>query len=119
MSKFKPWNAYRSARDLANLIFEVSKQFPKEEKYSLTDQVRRSSRSVCANLAESFGKRRYPRHFISKLTDAISENHETEVWIDFAHDNKYIGLDTHTHLTEKVIQTSKLLYYMLKNPNQY
>jgi len=65
-------------------IFEVSKLFPTEEKYSLTDQIRRSSRSVCANIAEGWRKRRYPNAFISKLSDADSEAAETQVWLEFA-----------------------------------
>lgn len=65
-------------------IFELSKKFPAEEKYSLTDQIKRSSRSVCTNIAEAYRKRRYPAHFVSKLSDADMENSETNVWIEFA-----------------------------------
>jgi four helix bundle protein len=75
---------YRRAFEAAMDVFEVSKRFPKEETYSLTDQVRRSSRSVCANLAEAWRKRRYPAAFISKLSDAGTEAAETQVWIEFA-----------------------------------
>jgi four helix bundle protein len=82
MSKFKELLVYQIAFQQATEIFEISKKFPREEKYSLTDQIRRSSRSVCANIAESYRKRRYQLHF-SKLTDADAENSET-VWLDFA-----------------------------------
>ena len=81
---FKKLLAYQKAFDLAMSIYEVSKSFPKEETYSLTNQVRRSPRSVNANISEAYRKRRYPRHYISKLTDADGENSETSTWLDFA-----------------------------------
>ncbi|SFZ89217.1 four helix bundle protein [Flaviramulus basaltis] len=87
---FKELLAYKKSFDLAMLIFEISKTFPKEETYSLTDQIRRSSRSVCANISEAYRKRKYPKHFISKLTDADGENLETNTWLDFALGCKYI-----------------------------
>jgi len=79
-------------------IFEISKRFPKEETYSLTDQIRRSSRSVCSNQAEAFRKRRYPKSFISKLSDSESEAAETQTWLDFANNCKYITSDEHKEL---------------------
>ena len=94
MSSFKDLIVYIKAFSLSMEIFEVSKGFPKEEKYALTDQVRRSSRSVCANIGEAYRKRRYPAHFISKLTDSDAENSETQVWIDFAFACKYIVENT-------------------------
>lgn len=81
---FRELIAYRKSFVLSMEIFHLSKSFPKEKKYSLTDQVRRSSRSVCANLAEAYRKRRYVNHFISKLTDCDAENSETNVWLEFA-----------------------------------
>ena len=81
---------YQKAFDVAMQLFELSKAFPKEETYSLTDQMRRSSRSVCANLAEAWRKRRYEAHFISKLSDSESEAAETQVWIEFAVKCKYM-----------------------------
>src|SRR5260370_32144872 len=81
---------YRLAFDTAMTIFKLSKRFPKEETYSLTDQVRRSSRSVCANLAEAWRKRRYEGSFVSKLSDAESESAETQVWIEFAVKCEYL-----------------------------
>jgi len=77
---------YQTAYKLAMEIFHLSRGFPREELYSLTDQIRRSSRSVAANIAEGFRKRRYPNHFISKLTDCDAEATETQVWLDFAFD---------------------------------
>ncbi|CAC9975672.1 hypothetical protein FLAPXU55_03388 [Flavobacterium panici] len=80
---FKELLAYKKSFELAMEIFEISKTFPKEETYSLTDQIRRSSRSVTANIAESYRKRRYVNHFISKLTDSDAENSETSTWLEF------------------------------------
>jgi len=82
---YKDLIVYKKAFRMAMEIFRISKSFPAEEKYSLTDQVRRSSRSVCSNLAESYRKRQYKAHFQSKISDADMENSETEVWIDFAY----------------------------------
>ena len=79
MGNFKDLLAYKKGFELAMDVYEISKRFPKEEKYSLTDQIRRSSRSVCANFAEAYRRRKYPAHFISKLTDSDPENSETEV----------------------------------------
>jgi four helix bundle protein len=93
-------DVYKLAFDGAMKIFELSKKFPKEETYSLTDQIRRSSRSVCANLAEAFRKRRYPKSFVSKLSDCESESAETEVWLDFSLKCKYLTETEHFELNE-------------------
>ena len=85
---FKSLKVYQLAYKLALEIFEISKGFPKEEVYSLTDQIRRSSRSVCTNIAEAYRKRRYPKHFTSKISDADGEASETTVWLDFVFDCK-------------------------------
>lgn len=90
---FRDLEAYQAAFDLQQQIFERSKVWPKEEIYSLTSQIRRSSRSVGASLAEAWGKRRYPAHFLSKLTDADSENLETQHWIDTAAASGYIRVE--------------------------
>ena len=79
----KETRVYKLAFELAMEIFEITKTFPKEEKYSLTDQIRRSSRGVCTNLLEAYRKKRYPLHFVLKVTDADSENSETVGWLDF------------------------------------
>src|SRR5690348_8525559 len=91
MGDFKKLLAYEKGFELTMEIFELTKDFPKEEKYNLTDQIRRSSRSVCANLAEAYRRRRYRNHFISKLNDAESENTETQVWLDIAFAANYIS----------------------------
>src|SRR2546429_2131104 len=90
---------YQLAYKLAMEIFHLSKAFPKEEIYSLTDQIRRSSRSVAANLAEGFRKRRYPNMLVSKLTDCDGEATETQVWLDFALDCGYLSKEHHDRLT--------------------
>jgi len=116
---FKESTVYKKAFSLAMKIFKISKLFPSEEKYSLTDQVRRSSRSVCANLAEAYRKKRYPAHFISKLTDCDSENSETGVWIDFAFECGYIDEQILNSLRAKNEEIGKLLNHMINNPDKY
>ncbi len=91
-------DVYVKAFDSAMRVFDVSKGFPKEEMYSLTDQIRRSSRSVCANLAEAWRKRRYENAFISKLSDAETEAAETQVWLEFAVKCEYTSRDTPAEL---------------------
>src|SRR5258705_4378682 len=100
-------------------IYEKSKSFPKEEAYSLTDQVRRCSRSVCANFAEAYRRRRYPAHFVSKITDTDAENAETEVWLDFALACKYINADEYRALILQKEEVGRLLNDILKNPDKY
>ena len=111
--------AYKKGFEIAMEIFEVSKLFPKEETYSLTDQIRRSSRSVCANIAESYRKRVYPKHFHSKLTDSDAENSETQTWLEFAYACKYINENIFNELTEKNKEVGKLINYMLLNPAKF
>lgn len=100
-------------------IFEVSKSFPKEEKYSLTDQIRRSSRSVAVCLAEAYRKRNYSAYFVSKVSDADMENSETIVWLDFAQACQYTTSEVTRDLVLKVEEIGKLLSYMLRNPEKY
>ncbi|WP_432411553.1 four helix bundle protein [Rasiella sp. SM2506] len=116
---FKNLLAYKKGFDLSMKIQELSKSFPKEETYSLTDQIRRSSRSVCANIAEAYRKRRYERHFISKLTDSDSENSETQVWLQFAHACEYINKEVFTSLTNESLEVGKLINYMINNPGKF
>lgn len=111
--------AYKKGFDLSMEIFELSKIFPKEETYSLTDQIRRSSRSVCANLSESYRKRRYPKNFISKLTDCDAENGETQTWLEFALACKYISKIQFKELNDKSIEVAKLLNFMILNPEKF
>lgn len=100
-------------------IFEASKSFPSEEKYSLIDQIRRSSRSTCANIGEGYRKRRYPAHFISKLSDADMENTETQVWIEFSFSCGYISESTKTEWDQDSIEIGKLIGYMMANPEKF
>jgi four helix bundle protein len=107
--------AYRLAMD----IFRLSKSFPKEERYSLTDQIRRSSRSVCANIAEGFRKRRYPNMFVSKLADADAEATETQVWLDFACDCGYLEPAQHSALIQSYEEVGRMLGSMLTQPEKF
>ena len=110
---FRELVVYQKAQTLAREIFEVSKSFPREEMYSLTDQMRRSSRSVGAQIAEAWGKRRYENHFISKLTDADAEQYETQHWIDTAVDCGYITPQKAALLNEKCVEIGRLLNGMM------
>ncbi|MFN2458990.1 MAG: four helix bundle protein [Chitinophagaceae bacterium] len=116
---FRDTKVYQKAFSLAMEIFQISKRFPKEETYSLTDQIRRSSRSVCTNIAEAYRKRQYPAHFVSKVSDADMENSETLVWLDFALACKYINQETYGILLLKNEEVGKLLNHMLSNPDKY
>jgi four helix bundle protein len=107
---------YQAAYALAMEIYELSKQWPPEERYALIDQIRRSSRSVCGNIREAWSKRRYEAHFISKLTDADGENSETDTWLDFAKDCGYISNEDHVRLSSKCKEVGAMLGNMLKNP---
>ena len=117
--RFQELTVYKKSFELAMDIFETSKSFPKEETYSLTDQIRRSSRSVSANFAEAYRKRRYPAHFLSKLTDCDSENGETQVWIEYAFRCKYISTDEHQRLHARTIEVGKLLGSMISNHKNF
>ncbi|HRO42098.1 MAG TPA: four helix bundle protein [Flavipsychrobacter sp.] len=116
---FRELTAYKKAFQLAMEIFQVTKKFPKEETYSLTDQIRRSSRSVFANIAEAYRKRRYPAHFVSKISDADMENTETQVWIDFATSCEYLQSDTRIQLLSLSEEVGKLLQHMINNPERF
>jgi four helix bundle protein len=110
---FRGLEVYKLARQLSKEIFDISMKFPKEEKYSLTDQVRRSSRSVGAQIAEAWGKRRYQKHFVSKLTDAVGEELETQHWIEAAQDCAYLSPEISTQLLEKYDTLGKMLNSMI------
>lgn len=116
---FQKLIAYQKSYELAMQIFEISKQFPKEEVYSLTDQIRRSSRSVTVNIAEAYRKRKYIKHFISKLTDADAENSETTVWLDFAVSCNYIEVSKVETLKTLSNEVGKLLNYMINHPEKF
>ena len=102
--RFQDLLAYKKSFSLAMRIFEISKSFPKEETYSLTDQIRRSSRSVPANIAEAYRKRDYQKHFHSKLTDCDAENSETQVWIEFSFNCNYIAFAIVNCVVEILVQ---------------
>ncbi len=119
MPGYKTLLAYQKAKQVADEIFIVSKTFPPEEKYSLTDQIRRSSRSVCACMAEAYRKRKYPAHFVSKLTDSDMENGETEVWLDFAKDCNYLNGEKYNQLLSLNEEVAKLLAYMINHPEKF
>jgi four helix bundle protein len=110
---------YKKGFDAAMLIFWASKNFPKEETYSLTDQIRRSSRSVCANLAEAWRKRRYKAAFIAKLSDAESEAAETQVWLEFATKCSYLQHDRASHLYQAYDEILRMLVAMINKPQSW
>jgi four helix bundle protein len=101
---------YKKAFDAAMRVFEITKSFPKEEKYSLTDQIRRSSRSVCTNIAEGWRKRRYKAVFVNKLSDSGQEAAETQTWLEFALACHYIDESTHDNLFEEYEQIFAMLH---------
>lgn len=116
---FKQLKVYQKAFQLANEIFEISKGFPVEEKYSLTDQIRRSSRSVCANIAEAYRKRRYPKHFTSKITDSDAEASETIVWINFALSCNYISKKQNDYYESGYAEMGRMLGSMADHPERF
>ncbi len=116
---FRDLEVYQLAMAAAMKLFESSKKFPLEEKYSLTDQMRRSSRSVCANIAEAWRKRRYPNAFVSKLSDAEAEVAETEVWIEFSAKCGYFPLDQAEELDRQYENIQGKLVNMLSHPEQW
>lgn len=110
---------YQKAFQLASEIFKLSKKFPKEETYSLTDQIRRSSRSVCVCIGEAYRKRRYPKHFSSKTTDADGECTETMIWLEFALDCEYINPDVFDSLTMRYQEVGRILGNMADHPEKF
>ena len=119
IESFKDLILYRKAYKLSMEIFEISKGFPKEEKYSLTDQMRRSSRSVTSSIAESWAKRKYEKVFVNKLTDALGEEHETTVWLDYSKDCKYIDEAVHNRLLSEYCEVRRILISMINNPEKW
>jgi len=116
---FKDLLVYKKAFTLAMKIFEFTKTFPKEEIYSLTSQIKRSSRSVCSNIAEGYRKRLYEAHFISKISDSDMENSETQVWLDFSLACNYISKEQFQNLLNDAEEVGKLLGDILKHPQKY
>jgi four helix bundle protein len=116
---FKLTKVYKLAFEQAMEVFFLTKGFPKEETYSLTDQVRRSSRSICTNLAEAYRKKKYPANFISKISDCDGENSETGVWLDFSLACKYMNEEQHKHFKSRNEEIGRLLGHMRNNPEKY
>jgi four helix bundle protein len=116
IESFRDLKVYQAAFKLQQEIFEISKGFPKEELYSLTDQIRRSSRSIGANVAEAWHKRRYQAHFVSKLSDSDAEQAETQHWLDSAMECGYISHEKHNTLLEKCMKIGRMLGSMIIKP---
>jgi len=116
---FRDLTVYQKSYKLAIEITEMTKRFPKDEKYVLVDQIRRSSRAIPAILAEAWAKRIYPKSFVSKIIDAYGEELETEVWLDMALDYKYINKEVHDAFLEKYSEIRKMLIYMSNNPDKF
>lgn len=119
IESFEDLEVYQLALELQQEIFEQTKTFPAEEKYSLTDQIRRSSRSIGANISEAWGKRRYPAHFVSKLSDSDGEQNETRHWLRSAFLCRYISEPEFNMLVEKCRTTGRKLGNMMQHPDQW
>jgi four helix bundle protein len=119
ISSFKDLRVYRLAFEVQREIFETSKRFPSEERYALTDQIRRASRSIGANLAEAWQKRRYVAHFISKLTDADGEQAETQHWLDTATACNYVSEKEQEVLLGKCSRIGQMLGTMMAKPEKF
>jgi len=117
--KVKSLQAYQYAFELAMEIFEITKVFPKEEKYSITDQVRTSSRSVCICLAEGYRKRSYFKYFLSKISDADMENSDTQIWLEFALNCQYLDDRIYARLITQTERIGRLIGFMLQNPGKF
>ncbi len=119
MRGFRDLKVYQLAYKLAMEIFEESKAFPKDERYSLTDQIRRSSRGVAVNIAEGFRKRQYPNMFASKMADADAEATETQVWLDFALNCGYMTKEKHAKFISAYEEIGKMLGAMIEHPERF
>jgi four helix bundle protein len=119
VTHFTELNVYQRSFELAGKIFALSRRWPVEERYSLTDQIRRAARSVGANLAESWAKRRYEAHFVSKLTDADGENHEVEHWLLSAKRDGYLTAEDLQELLESKREVGRMLGSMIQNPGPF
>ena len=116
---FRDLLVYRKAKAVSSAIFELSKSFPKEETYSLTDQIRRASRSIGAQIAEAWAKRRYERHFVSKLTDADAEQMETQHWLGEACDCHYVDPKQAGELAEELLQIGRMLNSLMDKAHSF
>jgi four helix bundle protein len=116
---FRDLIVHQKARQVAQIIFQLSKSFPREEAYSLTDQVRRCSRSIGAQIAEALGKRQYERHFVSKLTDADAEQLESQHWTDVAFDCGYLTAEQHSLTSANLCEIGRMLNSMITKADQF
>mgnify|MGYP001612864489 CR=1 FL=1 len=116
---FRDLKVYQNARKAAMEIYELTKKFPKEEKYSLVDQIRRSSRSVCSNISEAWHKRRYKAAFVAKLSDSEGEAAETQVWLDFSLECNYIEQDLFDRLDDEYAKIIGQLIRMINDPGKW
>ena len=119
IKSFRELTVYQKAFEQAMRIFEITKRFPREEQYSLTDQMRRASRSVCTNIGEAWRKRRYVAHFVSKLTDADAAATETMIWLDFSLSCGYLDAKVHTDLSNAYDEIGKMLGSMISTPEKF
>lgn len=119
VGSFKELIVYQKAYKLAMEIYEISRSFPKEETYSLTYQIRCSSSSVTSCIAESWAKRKYDKAFVSKLTDSLAEEYETEVWLDYTFDCGYIDKSNHQKLLDECTEVRKILISMINSPDKW
>ena len=119
MGTFKELTVYKKAFVVALDIQAATQSFPKEERYALIDQIRRSSRSVCVNMAEGFRKVRYKAYFVSKITDADMENTETQVWLDFSFAFGYLNEKEHLELYRRTEEIGRMLQHIIDNPDKY
>jgi four helix bundle protein len=119
IESFRDLRVYQAAFELQQEIYNVSKSFPKEQMFALTDQIRRSSRAIGANLAEAWQKRRYESHFVSKLSDSDAEQAETQHWLDTALNCKYIKPEVHASLMEKCQEIGRMLGTMINKPSSF
>jgi four helix bundle protein len=116
---FRDLNVYREARETAQQIFELSREFPSDERYSLTDQIRRSSHAVKAMIAEAWGRRRYKAVFVNKLDEALGEATETQSWLDDARDAQYLSADDFNALDSKCISIGQMLSRMMDRADDF
>ena len=119
MGSYKDLVVFKKAYSLAMDILQISKSFPSDEKFSLTDQIRRSSRSVCVNIGEAYRRRKYPAHFVSKLTDSNAENTETEIWIQFSLDCKYLNDVQYKNFSDRCEEVGRMLGSMIEHPEKF
>lgn len=119
VKSFRNLEVYKISREVSKEIFLLSQNFPREEKFSLTDQIRRSSRSVGAQIGEAWGKRRYEMHFISKLTDADAEQLETQHWLEVSEECQYIDSIKSGELLSKCESIGKMIYRMIEKSSTF